>query len=143
MSRKKGILAAGSMTGFILLAILALGFRNISANGGEGQNAVFTESAPLTLQQPEPGTDAETASQAWQTYSRQLEDVVQTMQQREADYQAQLEQANQTILQLQEQLNNANVGSAYQINPATAAGDDDDGAYEYAEHEHEGHEYDD
>ena len=46
--------------------------------------------------------------QAWQQYSADLEQVVLTMRDRESRYQMQINLANQTIIQLQDELNAAN-----------------------------------
>lgn len=147
MNRTKGILAAGSLTGLVLITILALGFQGLGAAAGDGTQTAVSEPTPIVIQQPETGVGADEAVQAWQIYSGDLENTVQTMQQREAQYQAQLEAANQTILQLQDQANSANAAASVQINAPgngsaiaseSAFYDDDDEEHE----EHEDHEED-
>lgn len=139
MNRKKGILAAGTFTGLVLITLLALGFGNLQAKS-VADTAVAPAAAEVVLPETN-GMTNEQALQAWQDYSAQLENTVQTMQERDATYQQQLEAANQTILQLQDQINSANSAPAFY-------GDDDDDRYgheehEYEEHEHEHEEYDD
>ncbi len=135
MNRTKGIIAAGTLTGLVLITLLALGFGNLRAAGGSD---TAVPNAP-TAELPTPDTSVQTndeALQAWQEYSAQLEQTVRTMQEREATYQTQLDAANQTILQLQNDINSANASA-----PAYT-GDDDDDRYEHegSEHEHEEHE---
>ncbi|MCA9934883.1 MAG: hypothetical protein KC415_13205 [Anaerolineales bacterium] len=102
MNRVKGILAAGTLTGLVIVTLLALGFRNSSAAAADNASPVVIPS--------EPGVDpaAQDAVQAWQTYSSELENTVRTLQARETQYQTELAKANQTITQLQDQLNNTN-----------------------------------
>lgn len=139
MNRTKGILAAGTLTGLVLVTLLGLGLGNLGAASGNGDTAV-----PQTLpQQPQITTTdpaAEEAVQAWQVYSAELEQTVRVMQDREAAYQTQLDTANQTIVNLQDQINTSN--------SSTSGGnyEDDDDRYEHEEHEeneHEEHEHDD
>jgi len=139
MNRTKGILAAGTLTGLVLITLLALGFGNLRATGDSATAVPTTAISTTTTDLPLPETGSltnEEALQAWQEYSAQLEQTVRTMQEREAAYQTQLDAANQTILQLQNDINSANSA------PAFADGDDDSGEHE--EYEHEEHEeYDD
>lgn len=131
MDRKKGILAAGTLTGLVLITILALGFGHLQA-----QSAADTAVAPTTTEVSLPETNgmtAEEALQAWQAYSAELEQTVLTMQERDAAYQQQLDAANQTILQLQDQINSANSAPAF-------FGDDHE-RFEHEAHEHEEHEH--
>ncbi len=129
MDRKRGILAAGTLTGLVLITLLALGFGNLQAKSVE-DTTVAPTTAEVALPQTN-GMAAEEALQAWQDYSAQLEQTVQTMQGRDAAYQQQLEAANQTIIQLQDQINSANSAPA-----ASFFG-------EHEEHEHEEHEFGD
>ena len=92
MNRIKGILAAGTLTGLVLITILALGWDSV---GGAAAN---TPVEPAAIVQPM-ATDAG----ALQAQNVQLQNVLQTMQAREAQYQAQIEAANQTITQLESQ----------------------------------------
>ncbi|MCA9973487.1 MAG: hypothetical protein KC425_24885 [Anaerolineales bacterium] len=119
MTRTKGILAAGTLTGLVLITILALGWRN--ARAGAAVDAAAT-AVPQTVQLSGAGDAAQ------QNYTAELETAVQTLQDREAQYQQQIEAANQTIQELQ----------AAQVQPASGGyyGDDD----EWEEHEHEEHE---
>ncbi|MCB8927748.1 MAG: hypothetical protein H6652_19205 [Ardenticatenaceae bacterium] len=143
MNRKKGILAAGTLTGLVLITILGLGFGNLGAlaSGGSSDTAVQQE----IPQQPQVDTTdpaAAEAVQAWQDYSSELEQTVRVMQEREAAYQSQLDQANNTIVNLQDQVNTSNSAAS-----SSGANYDDDDRYEHEEHEshesHEGYEDDD
>ena len=108
MNRLKGMIAAGMLTGLILITVVVLSIRNASA-------AAEADSAPVTLtqNQPDASLSGEEAVQAWQTYSAELENTIRVMQDREGQYQTELEAANTTILDLQDQLNNANQTSSY------------------------------
>jgi hypothetical protein len=102
MSRTKGILAAGTFTGLILLTILALGFAI-----PQTQPAAEALAAPAT-EVVSPATNAsndDATLKAWQDYSAQLEQTVRILQERDNAYRQQLEMSNQTIVQLQNQLN--------------------------------------
>ena len=147
MSRTKSIIAAGSLTGLVLIAALVLGLRGINAASGTGGNTTVNSPAQIEIQQPDTATTADENLQSWQTYSRDLEYAVQTMQEREAAYQAQIEAANQAIMELQDQVNSANVALDQMSGPAPAYYDDDvyehDNEYEYDDDEHEEHEDDD
>lgn len=136
MNRTKGVLAAGSLTGLIVMTMLALGFQNINAQTN-GMGTV--EPTPIIIQQPETGAATNEAIQAWQTYSSDLENTVQTMQQREAAYQAQIEAANQTILQMQNQVNEANAARVQISVPAQTFRENE--SYEHEAHENESHEH--
>jgi hypothetical protein len=142
MNRTKGILAAGSLTGLVLMTMLALGFSGLGAWGtGEEETAV---SDPITtvIQEPQMDQNAGETVRAWQKYGRDLETTLQTMQEREAQYQAQIEAANQTILQLQDQVNSANAAPSIQIiAPANAPVSAPVSHEQHEEHEaHEEHE---
>ena len=127
MNRKKGILAAGTLTGLVLITILGLGFGNLGAlaSGGSSDTAVQQE----IPQQPQVDTTdpaAAEAVQAWQDYSSELEQTVRVMQEREAAYQSQLDQANNTIVNLQDQVNTSNSAAS-----SSGANYDDDDRYEH------------
>lgn len=126
MNRTKAILAAGTITGLLLLTLLALGLGDLQAKSA-GDTAVSPSAVEVQLPQTNSMANQE-ALQAWQTYSAELEQTVRTMQERETAYQQQLDAANQTILQLQDQINSTNSAPAYH-------GDDE--SYEHEEHEHE------
>jgi predicted nucleic acid-binding Zn-ribbon protein len=134
MNRTKGILAAGTLTGLVLITILALGFGNLQAKSAD-DTAVAPAAAEVSLPQTN-GLTTEEALQAWQDYSVQLEQTVQTMQGRDAAYQQQLDAANQTIIQLQDQINSANSAPA-----SSFFGEHEE--HEHEEHEHEFGEHDD
>ena len=134
MTRTKGILAAGTLTGLILITLLGLGFGNLGAASGSSDTAVPQE----LPQQPQINTTdpaAEEAIKAWQEYSAELEQTVRVLQDREAAYQTQLDAANQTIINLQDQINSTN-------SAASSASTFQFGG-EHEEHEHEGYEHDD
>jgi hypothetical protein len=110
MTRTKGILAAGTFTGLILITILALGF-----GGSRTQSSVEALAVPATevaSSTTSAASDAETL-QAWQDYSAQLEQAVRILQERDNAYRQQLEASNQTILQLQNQINSERARSSF------------------------------
>jgi len=111
MNRKKGIIAAGTFTGLILLTILALGFGSLqtSSADSEADSSAADISPPAT-----DNVNAEQALQQWQTYGAELEQTVRTLQERDLAYQQQLEQANQTITTLQNEINANNSAPANQ-----------------------------
>ena len=156
MNRMKAILAAGTLTGLLLITALTFGL----GGGADAETAVDAPAAATeiivnpvvmpgeadvaagteTTAQIEAATAGQQA-QAYQVYAKDLETALKTMQSREAEYQLQIETANQTVLQLQDQLNGqiaaqtaaappaAVVISAPAPAPAGYQGDDDD-AYE-------------
>jgi hypothetical protein len=129
MDRKKGILAAGTFTGLILITILALGFGSLRTS-----SAVSEATTPPTAEVAAPAAnspDADQALQEWQTYSAELEQTIQTLLERDALYQQQLDTANETITSLQDEVNAANSASYHE----------EEEHEEYEEYEHE--EYDD
>ena len=143
MNRKKGILAAGTLTGLVLITILGLGFGNLGALASGGSDSTAVQQ--VIPQEPQISTTdpaAAEAVQAWQDYSSELEQTVRVMQEREAAYQSQLDQANNTIVNLQDQVNTSNSAAS-----SSGANYDDDDRYEHEEHEshesHEGYEDDD
>lgn len=141
MNRTKGILAAGTLTGLVLITILALGFGNLRADRN-ADVAAETAVSPVNVPAATTASSAagaqinEEAVQAWQQYSAELEETVRTMQTREAAYQAQIEAANQTILQLQDSINTANSGASFYD-------DDDDDRYDDHDNDHDDHDEDD
>lgn len=143
MDRTQGILIAGTFTGLVLIAVLVLGFSNFRAK------SVEDAAIPLSLAEISPpatdGIEIEQALQEWQAYSAELEQTVRTMQDRETAYQQQLDAANQTILQLQNEINGAN-------NASTLFSEEDESrehesleheSFENEAHEHEFEEFDD
>ncbi len=113
MNRTKSILAAGTFTALVLITLLALGFGNLQAKSAD--TAVAPAAGEVQLPQiidQTNGMTPEQAVQAWQDYSAQLEQTVRTLQTRETAYQQQLDAANQTILQLQDQINSINSAPA-------------------------------
>jgi predicted nucleic acid-binding Zn-ribbon protein len=113
MNRTKSILAAGTLTALVLITLLALGFGNLQAKSADTAVAPAAGEVqlPQTMDQTS-GMTPEQAVQAWQDYSAQLEQTVRTMQTRETTYQQQLDAANQTILQMQDQINSINSAPA-------------------------------
>jgi hypothetical protein len=110
MNRTKSILAAGTFTALVLITLLALGFGNLQAKSADTSTTGEIQ-LPQTIDQTS-GMTPEQAVQAWQDYSSQLEQTVRTMQTRETAYQQQLDAANLTILQLQDQINSINSAPA-------------------------------
>lgn len=127
MNRIKGILAAGTFTGLVLITLLALGFGGLGASANSG-TAVPQEATALPLE-PTTNLSTDEAVQAWQQYSAELEQTVQTLQNRESTYAAQIDAANQTILQLQDQINSSNKAAS------SATYHDDDNRYENEEYD--------
>lgn len=126
MNRTKGILAAGTFTGLVLITLLALGFGGLGASADSG-TAVPQEATALTIE-PTTNSSTDEALQAWQQYSAELEQTVQTLQNRESTYAAQIDASNQTILQLQDQINNSKAANS-------AAHQDNDNRYENEEYD--------
>jgi TolA-binding protein len=128
MDRMKAIFVAGGLTGLVLITMLVLGVRRgtpaetVSAGTNPAQVLGISSSAiaPAQVEEAEVQTLLE--------QNQQLRGAVEMMQQREAQYQAQLESANQTIQTLQSQ-----------VAPQSAPGyEDDEDEYERDEHdEHE------
>ncbi|RMD53135.1 MAG: hypothetical protein D6835_01310 [Candidatus Thermofonsia bacterium] len=103
MDRMKRILTAGTLTGLVLIIALVFGFGRIKANGNEA--AITPEIVVNPVVMPD-GTAVDLSSPEGQAaYTQQLEATLQVMQAREAAYQQQIDAANQTILQMQDQIN--------------------------------------
>ena len=141
MNRTKGILAAGSLTGLVIITLLGLGFGNLSAlvSGGSSDSATAVPQDVIP-QEPQVNTTdpaAEEAVKAWQDYSAELEQSVRTMQERESAYQSQIDAANNTIVNLQDQINSTNSAAS---NGGAYYDDDEHEEHEHEEHEHEEHE---
>jgi hypothetical protein len=146
MNRTKGILAAGTLTGLVIITLLGLGFGNLGALAS-GSNESDTAVPQVLPQEPQISTAdpaAAEAVQAWQDYSAELEQTVRVMQEREAAYQTQIDAANDSIINLQDQINSANSASS---SGSGAAYEEDDDQYEHENHddheEYEGYEHDD
>jgi preprotein translocase subunit SecF len=132
MNRTKGILAAGTLTGLVIITLLGLGFSDVgAAKDSVGGTAVPQEVIPQEPQITTTDPTAQEAVQAWQAYSAELEQTVRVLQERENAYQSQMDAANQTIVNLQDQVNSAN--SAASSTVSSSGG-------EHEEHEHEAHE---
>jgi prophage DNA circulation protein len=135
MNRTKGILAAGTLTGLVIITLLGLGFSNLgAAKDSVSETAVPQEVIPQEPQIAATDPAAQEAVQAWQDYSAELEQTIRVMQERENAYQAQIEAANQTIVQLQDQVNSANSAAS---NTLTS------NIFGHEHEEHEGFEHDD
>ena len=144
MDRTKGILAAGTFTGLVLITTLVLGFGNLRARPVE--DAAGPLPAGELLPPPTDGVGIEQALQEWQTYSAELEQTVRTMQDREAAYQQQLDAANQTIVQLQNEINRANSVPLTSFSEEHESDEDESReheSFEHESHEHEFEEFDD
>lgn len=137
MNRMKGILAAGTLTGVIILTVLVFGFGSTNAQSQAATTAQDSVVQPVVM--PDNSETAVTNSaelQSLQTYNQQLEAALQVMQDREAVYQAQIEQANRTVLGLQDQLN-----AQIQSQPAAVFNQAAPSAFNgHESHESEGHE---
>lgn len=88
MTRIKAILAAGTLTGVVLATAVGLGVRNIV-------NADEPTVEPTEVTEPEPDPEAVIEAQRQQ---------LEIMRAREEQYRAEIEAANQSILDLQTQL---------------------------------------
>ncbi len=93
MNRKSGILAAGTLTGLVLIIILIFGMSGL--NAAENNSTTLPSAADaIVVDQPTANTTNSETLQAWQTYSSELENTVETLQKREGQYQAELNAAN-------------------------------------------------
>ena len=106
MNRTKGIIVAATLTGLLLITILALGFGKVATKSAE--SAASTPNATELTSSDATNEQLRQELNSWQEYSKQLEQTVRIMQGREAQYQQQLESANQVIVQLQDQINRGN-----------------------------------
>lgn len=107
--RLRNILAAGALTGLVLATMLAFVWQSKAS-------------------EPQPVTVDASGTDALRIENEQLRQALDTLQQREAAYQSQIEAANQTILKLQAAGDSASVNFK----------EDDD---EWEEREHEEDEY--
>lgn len=125
MQRQKGIILTGALSGLVIISLLMAALGNIAAVND--QSTVVPQEVPQEVQQIEQTTNLnnDEALRAWQQYSAELEQAVMIMQKRENTFQTQIQLANQTILQLQEQLNAANRSSV------NALGFTDDEGFEH------------
>lgn len=96
-NRIKNLLIAGAVTGLLLATLLALGFRGTVRAAEDPAGNVQPQTLP-----------ADMTTTNLQAENAQLRSAVNTLLNREGQYQQQLELANQTILQLQSQLSQAN-----------------------------------
>ena len=107
MSRTKGILIAASLTGLVLVTILVLGFGRVIASSDDVTGLATTP--PHIASTGKSNGDLQQELKAWQQYAQELEQTLRNMQERETQYQQQLELANQTIVQLVDSLNSPNL----------------------------------
>lgn len=135
MKRVTGIIVAGMLTGTVLVTVLALGIRNFARANQTTDTPTVSEPAasdPIIIEQNIP-VDSGAPSVGVQTGQQsQVDELLATMAEREAAYQAQLDAANQTIQQMQAQ-------QQVQPAPSSPAYYDDD-EHERGEYEHEGYE---
>lgn len=124
MNRTKSIIAAGSLTGLVLITVLALGFRNLT------QVTQTVTPAPEIILQPLPTDTTATPTAA------ELQAQVDALLAREGQYQAAIEQANQTITDLQTQ-------QTQLLSAPMGGGGEEHDEYEehegYEDEEYEGH----
>jgi len=123
MSRIKAILAAATFTGLVLITILALGPGSLNVQAAANAPEVSASEASTLAAN---GSPSDETLQAWQQYSTQLEETVRILQQRDAAYQQQLQRANLTIVQLQQQINNGNAQRSFRENETFEFGEFDD-----------------
>jgi len=137
MKNHKGMIATGVLSGLVIITLLMVGLGNIAAVVEKG--SVGPQKTKQIPQDANTNTSSDEALRAWQQYSAELEQTIITMQDRENSYQDQIDLANQTILQLQDELNAANSSTS---NRMLFRYEDDH--EEHEEHEsHEGFEHDD
>lgn len=113
MSKTKGLLAAATFTGLVLVTILALGFGPLSGSQAKSSGDTSVDPAGESALPTNNNMSNEEAIQAWQEYSAQLEQTVRSLQERDTAYQQQLDEANGTILQLQGQINSSSSPTYY------------------------------
>jgi hypothetical protein len=125
--RLKNILAAGGLTALVLITLLAL----VGADARRllaGDDSPALQAGQLLLPAPD-SLDGAPDPAALQTQNAELQAAVQTLLEREAAYQARLDEANQAIQALESQ-------------PAGGEwwDDDHDGDGEHDDHEEDEHE---
>ena len=133
MTQKKSIVIAGTLAGLILMTILAFSFTDISA--------LIPRDQAQSLQ---PATDVQSLDvnsqedvQALQDYATELESALQIMQDREAQYQEELNTANHTITEMAQP---AQSNFAYEDDDHDEYEEyEDDDHDEYEEHEDDDH----
>ena len=148
MNRVKGILAAGTLTGLVLATLVAFGFKSTNSQMQASTAVPEIIVQPVMESAPAPVPDTAAAIGGNQPdntdYIQQLEETLVTMQGREALYRDQIDTANQTILQLQDQINTDRVSQATFNNSANSYQEHDDDHDDHEDHEdHEDHDDDD
>lgn len=101
MNRLHTFLAAGGLTGLVLATMLALGFapeRQASATAAQSPTATSTVTPGAQTALPDGSTPVDV--DALLDQNRQLKEVLERMQRREAQYQEQIERANQALEQM-------------------------------------------
>ncbi len=126
----KRTIAVGAFAGILIITLFALGFGNLGADNSSVSAGLATTTQ--TIDTTAPNT---TDPDALQQYNAELEQALRTMQERETTYRTQLDLANQTIVQMQDQMNSPQASQFFR-------GDDDHDDHEEREHEEYG-EYDD
>lgn len=121
--RMNRILAAGTLAGLVLATFLVLGLRDVSRVAASGA-APVVEPVSNTTSVDGTVTVRQEDLARLQAYTQQLESAVQTMSARESVYQTQLSQANQVIMQLQQQSNRPFNNGRLNFNQENERGDD-------------------
>ena len=150
MNRIKGILAAGTLTGLILATMVAFGFQRPSMGTVE-ETAVAPEIIinPIVMPEEKVNDTNQVEVQELESYTQQLETALQTMQERESAFQAQINQANQTIIALQDQVNaqiDAQAAEPIFVQAEPTSGDTyehDEDRYEHDDDDEDEHDEDD
>lgn len=141
MNRVKGILAAGTLTGLVLVTVLALGFKSVKSQTQESTAVPEIIVQPIIESATMPASDAATITgssqptNTEQSYIQQLEETLTIMQGREAVYRDQIDAANQTILQLQDQINADRTAQATFNSSVSSYHENDDDHEEHDDHE--------
>lgn len=133
----KRILATGAFAGILIVTLLAMGFGNLGANNNSAESGL-----PLATQSLDSIAPNSTDAEALQQYSTELEQALRTMQERETTYRTQLDLANQTIVEMQDQLTSPTM-NRYSGDDDHEAHDDHDDHEEWHEEHEEYEEYDD
>jgi len=99
MNRLQGILAAGTLTGLIIITVLAFSWRDAAGQQGSLPAEGSLDSRPANAAMINNDGDVQAQIAGLQRYNEQLESAVQIYQAREAQYQQQIELANQALQQ--------------------------------------------
>src|SRR5690606_7676674 len=94
MTRSQALVAAAGLTALVLIAVLLWGYRTADATGSTEATAAQPDAG---LQLVIPATTNATGSQQLMEENRQLRQAVELLMARDAEYQRQIEAANQRL----------------------------------------------